>query len=172
MQAQAAAQKSASRWGWATKALELFGKGADVGVDLLGSLTGPAGKQISVGYKILKGAAGGLGQGYADGGGYAGKILEGTGKGVADAVIDGALKKAGGAMSAGKGNIPGLKDYNPGVDWGKAKVGSLGKMLTGKGYDGAVTDMVRDRVTTAAKGAGQSAGQGFILEAAGIKPAT
>ncbi|MBS3985839.1 MAG: hypothetical protein KGZ66_09625 [Selenomonadales bacterium] len=62
----AQAMKSANRWDLATKAAEGVQFGADVAIDALSHITGPAGKQIKLAYTAGKGVAGGLGEGMAD----------------------------------------------------------------------------------------------------------
>lgn len=61
-----AAAKSASRWDMATKAVEGVQFGADMAVEGLSHVTGPAGQQIKLIYKAGKNIAGGMGEGMAD----------------------------------------------------------------------------------------------------------
>lgn len=60
------AAKSASRWDMATKAVEGVQYGADMAVEGLSHVTGPAGQQIKLAYKAGKNIAGGMGEGMAD----------------------------------------------------------------------------------------------------------
>jgi len=60
------ALKSASRWDLATKAVEGIQFGADIAIEGLSHVTGPAGKQIKLIYKAGKSIAGSMGEGMAD----------------------------------------------------------------------------------------------------------
>lgn len=61
-----AAAKSAGRWDMATKAAEGVQFGADMAIEGLSHVTGPAGQQIKLAYKAGKNIAGGMGEGMAD----------------------------------------------------------------------------------------------------------
>jgi hypothetical protein len=60
------AMSSAYRWDLATKAAEGVQFGADVAIEGLSHVTGPAGQQIKLAYKASKSIAGGMGDGMAD----------------------------------------------------------------------------------------------------------
>ncbi|MHB8129350.1 MAG: hypothetical protein ACYDEX_10160 [Mobilitalea sp.] len=60
------AMKSASRWDMATKAAEGVQFGADIAIDGLAVVTGPAGQKIKLAYKAGKNIAEGMGEGMAD----------------------------------------------------------------------------------------------------------
>ncbi|MCL4425882.1 MAG: hypothetical protein M1299_13035 [Firmicutes bacterium] len=60
------AMKAAYRWDLATKAAEGIEFGADVAIEGLSHITGPAGKSIKTIYKAGKNVAGGMGEGMAD----------------------------------------------------------------------------------------------------------
>jgi len=60
------AMKSAARWDMATKAAEGVQFGADMAIEGLSHVTGPAGQQIKLAYKAGKSIAGGMGEGMAD----------------------------------------------------------------------------------------------------------
>lgn len=62
----AEAMKSAYRWDLATKAAEGVQFGADMAIEGLSHVTGPAGQQIKLAYKAGKSIAGGMGEGMAD----------------------------------------------------------------------------------------------------------
>lgn len=80
-----AAMKSASRWDRATKIAEGIQVGADIAIDTLANVTGPAGKTVKTAYLGLKGVAGGVGEGMASGN-YAANIAKGVWKGAKDMV--------------------------------------------------------------------------------------
>lgn len=75
---------SAGRWDMATKAAEGIQFGADIAVEGLSHVTGPAGKSIKLAYTAGKSVASGVGEGMADPK-NAGKHLA---KGIADAVTE------------------------------------------------------------------------------------
>ncbi|AEE95511.1 hypothetical protein [Mahella australiensis] len=60
------AMKSAARWDMATKAAEGVQFGADVAIEGLSHVTGPAGEQVKLIYKTSKNIAEGMGEGMAD----------------------------------------------------------------------------------------------------------
>lgn len=60
------AATSAGRWDMATKAVEGIQYGADMAVEGLSHVTGPAGQQIKLAYKAGKNIASGMGEGMAD----------------------------------------------------------------------------------------------------------
>jgi len=62
----AAAMQSASRWDMATRAAEGVQFGADMAIEGLSHVTGPAGQKIKLAYKAGKNIAGGMGEGMAD----------------------------------------------------------------------------------------------------------
>lgn len=62
----AQAMKSANRWDLATKAAEGVQFGADIAIEGLSHITGPAGKQIKLAYTAGKSVASGVGEGLAD----------------------------------------------------------------------------------------------------------
>ena len=81
------AQRSAARWDMATKAAEGVQFGADLAVDALANVTGPAGKTIRKVYMGAKGVAGGIGEGMASGD-LASNIGKGMIKGASDVIKD------------------------------------------------------------------------------------
>lgn len=70
-----------------TKGAETIQKAADVGVEALSHVTGPAGKYVKGIYKFSKGVAGGVGEGMANGN-YGENIAKGIVKGASDVAKD------------------------------------------------------------------------------------
>jgi hypothetical protein len=160
-----AARQSASYWDYLTKGAEVVQGGADLAVDVIGSVTGPVGANLKIGYQVVKGGAEGLGGAIADGGNAAEAVAKGLGKGAVDALTGVALDKAGGVLKAGTGlDLPGFVDLAPDVDWSKLPVESVGKRL----LDGL--DPARDQLATAVQGSVQSKIQDLFLGQIGLKP--
>ncbi len=145
-----------SAWWWdkGTKAAEITQTVADKGVDILSTVTGPAGGRIKDVYTVAKGTAEGLGEGIAQGGDYLKNIGKGTAKGVVDLGLGKILDKVNQTDK-----IPGFKDYNPGVEWGDSRAGFIKDALKGSGVDESVRDIVRDRFKTGAKNVIQGTAQ-------------
>ena len=72
------AERSGNRWHWATRFAELVKFGADVGVDVLATLTGPAGKKVKMAYTGLKEVGTGIGESIAEGG----NVVDNVGRGL------------------------------------------------------------------------------------------
>ena len=119
---------------------------ADAGVDALANMTGPAGKSIRAGYKVLKGVAGSM----AEDGVSASSFASGAVKGGADAwtdFIDNPYKKAvvtvggeviGGAIGGGtEGAKGGLVD---GIS--KVVTGTITDKIGGNGYGNEMSSMI------------------------------
>jgi len=69
---------SARRWDYLTRFTELVKAGADVGVDLLATVTGPAGQKVRTAYMGLSEVGQGVGESIADGG----NVVDNVGRGV------------------------------------------------------------------------------------------
>jgi hypothetical protein len=70
-----------------TKAAETTQVAADIGVDVLSKVTGPVGQTVKTCYTGLKGVAGGVGEGMANGD-MSKNILKGAVGGLSDIVKD------------------------------------------------------------------------------------
>lgn len=79
---------SAQKWDMATKAAEGVQWGADVAIEGLSHVTGPAGKQIKTAYTAAKGVGEGLGEGMADPKNAAKHLAKGILKGATAVVSD------------------------------------------------------------------------------------
>lgn len=139
-------KRAGDRYDYAEKGAKVAGVLADAGVDALANMTGPAGKGIRAGYKVLKGVAGSM----AEDGVSASSFASGAVKGGADACtdfIDNPYKKAvvtvggeviGGAIGNGtKGAKDGLVD---GIS--KVVTGTITDKIGGNGYGNEMSSMV------------------------------
>jgi hypothetical protein len=112
----------ASFWNVLTKAGEITQTAADTGVDILSNLTGPAGKTIKTAYTGLKGLAGGLGEGLANG-----NMAAELGKGALSGLSDIAKDKLGSYVGDNWGEEAGKAAqniYNIGAEAGKEMYGT------------------------------------------------
>jgi hypothetical protein len=138
----------ASFWNVLTKAGEITQTVADTGVDILSNLTGPAGKTIKTVYTGLKGVAGGLGEGLANG-----NMAAELGKGALGGLSDIAKDKLGGFVGDRWGEASGKAAqniYNIGAEAGKemygtfvdgpelGKEGEFLKTIVSSGFKGAL----------------------------------
>lgn len=132
--------KKASFWNAMTKAGEITQVAADTGVDILSTLTGPAGKTIKTLYTGIKGVAGGVGEGMANGD-MSKNIAKGAMDGLSDIVGDKIGDKWGKAAKAGF-----------------TVVSEAGKSMTESAMDGktSASDLIQ---------AGLSGGAGGALDA-------
>lgn len=112
----------ASFWNVLTKAGEITQTAADTGVDILSNLTGPAGKTVKTIYTGLKGVAGGLGEGLANG-----NMAAELGKGALGGLSDIAKDKLGSFVGDRWGEEAGKAAqniYNIGAEAGKEMYGT------------------------------------------------
>ena len=130
-----------------------IGKGADIGVDILATVTGPVGQSIKVGYTATKNIGKNISGTYADGGGagdYGIAILKGT----AETGFDVAFNKLGGKAADWTGNkIPGFKSYVSKSNW-TGKLGNsktIGKILNSTQVDSAVKHALKTKNTNLIK---------------------
>lgn len=128
--------KKAAFWNVMTKAAETTQVVADVGVDVLSNVTGPYGKTVKTCYTGLKGLAGGLGEGLANGD-MSKNIVKGGLSGLSDIAKD----KIGDKFGKAAQNI-----YTIGSESGKSMVESA---LDGKT---SAQDLVKAGLSGAAKG--------------------
>lgn len=128
--------KRASFWNVMTKAAETTQVVADVGVDILSNVTGPYGKTVKTCYTGLKGLAGGIGEGLANGD-MSKNIVKGGLSGLSDIVKD----KVGNKFGKAAQNI-----YTIGSESGKSMVETV---LDGKT---SAKDLVKAGLTGASKG--------------------
>ena len=146
----AQAMKAESRWDLATKAAEGVQFGADVAIDALSHITGPAGKQIKLAYTAGKGVASGLGEGLADPK-NAGKHLA---KGIIGAVTEVAKDKFqdGRLTSKMKGALAGManESLQGGIDANIKGESILEGALKGAGK-GALDAVTEHGIDTAIK---------------------
>lgn len=122
------------------KTAEAVQTGADIGVDVLEKVTGPAGKTIKKAYVAAKGAAGGLGEAYADPANASSHIAKGIIKGAGDLAkefTDNQLVKDGIGL-ASETSQGAVESYQKGEP-----------IATGieKGLKKAAVDIVVDRLT-------------------------
>ncbi len=101
-------------------------------------------------YKIGEGAVKGAYQTYQKGGSYLENITKGALKGGADVIMD---KVTGKLIEDG---------VDPGVDWGKARVGFVKDGLKGKNMHSSVSNIIKDRVKTAVDKTGRDAAKKTI----------
>jgi hypothetical protein len=145
----------AAFWNFMTKSAEVTQVGADIGVDILSKVTGPAGQTIKTAYTGLKGVAGGVGEGLANGD-MSKNVLKGAVGGLSDIIKD----KVGGDYVKGKLGETGTK-----IAQGAYTIGSeAGKGALEAGLDGK--DIVDGAIGGAAKGTidvGVSAGFDKLL---------
>jgi hypothetical protein len=136
----------AALWGFMTKTAEITQVGADIGVDILSKVTGPAGQTIKTVYTGAKGVAGGVGEGLANGD-MSKNVLKGAVGGLSDIIKD----KAGGDWVKGKVGETGAKItagiYTIGSEAGK---GALEAGLEGKNItDGAISGAAKGTIDVA-----------------------
>ena len=144
-QSSEAWKRAGDRYELAEKGAKVVGVISDAGIDALANMTGPAGKGIRAGYKVLKGAAGSM----AEDGISASSFASGAVKGGADAwtdFIDNPYKKAavtiggeviGGAIGSGvEGAKGGLVD---GIS--KVVTGTITDKIGGNGYGNEMSSM-------------------------------
>ena len=120
---------------------------ADTAIDGLANITGPAGKKVRAGYKVIKGMATGASEAYASGDSMTKGAISGLVKGGADAASDyisnekykaglsvGAEIIGGAITEGGEGAVKGLKNgiYN-------VAVGTITDRLGGGGYGNDVS---------------------------------
>jgi hypothetical protein len=139
---------------------------ADTAIDGLANITGPVGKQVRAGYKVIKGTAAGAAEAYATKKSMVAGAASGLVKGGADAAsdyIDSAKVKAGLAVGSevlggaitdgGEGAVNGLKNgvYNVGV-------GALTDKLGGGGYgnDVALVNQLNGKTAVIINAGGQT----------------
>ena len=128
-------------------------KGADLGVDILATMTGPVGQSIKVGYTATKNIGKNVSGTYANGGGagdYGTAILKGT----AETGFDVAFNKLGGKVGNWTGNkIPGFKNLASKSNW-TGKLGNsktIGKILNNTQVDSAVKHALKTKNTNLLK---------------------
>ncbi len=126
--------RKASWWDRITTVTEYVKKGCDVSVDLLSNVTGPVGKGIKNVYTVATNAGEGLGKSMAEGGNYTKNIMEGTTKGISDAVEGNLNGKIKAIYQVGKGVVK--ETYKNGL--------SLKNF--GKGFVEGTKDAVVDKV--------------------------
>jgi hypothetical protein len=139
---------------------------ADTAIDGLANITGPVGKQVRAGYKVVKGTAAGAAEAYATNKSITAGAASGLVKGGADAAsdyIDSTKVKAGLAVGSevlggaitdgGEGALNGLKNgvYNVGV-------GAITDKLGGGGYgnDVALVNQLNGKTAVIINAGGQT----------------
>lgn len=158
---EASRQKSwANFWDWMSYGAEKVQSGADLGVDVLSNVTGPAGQNIKKIYTVTKDLSKNMSEGYASGTG----VWEGAKKGAAEAATDLVLDYGTGKITdLTGGKIPGLKKFeNAGNDFGydERSLSYIKNVLTAK-PDDAADELKQIIMKNAFKNAGKSTAQGF-----------
>ncbi len=138
---------------------------ADVSIDVLATVTGPAGQRVKDIYTFGKGVGEGVGNSIAEGGNVIRNVTEGATKGAYDVLKGKAMDKLAGI---GNNKVPGLKQYGPGDNvgeiWKNGRVGFIKDALTGKNTHSSVSGIVRDQFTEAAKNAAQAQAQNIVTK--------
>ena len=133
------------------KTAEVVQTGADIGVDVLEKVTGPAGKTIKKAYVFTKGVASGAGEAMADPANATSHIIKGTIKGAGDLAkefTDSQLAKDGIGL-ASEVSQGAIDSYQKGEDIstgivkgvGKAAVDAVGDRLTNKFLPNSARDI-------------------------------
>jgi len=103
-----------------------IGKGADIGVDILATVTGPVGKSIKIGYTATKNIGKNISETCANDG-SAGDYAWAIGKGTLETGFDVGFNELGSKVGKWTGNnIPGFKSYSSSSNW----TGKLGNSKT------------------------------------------
>jgi len=130
-----------------------IGKGADIGVDILATITGPVGKGIKIGYTASKNIGKNISGTCADGG-SAGDYGKALGMGILETGFDVGFNELGGKIGKWTGNkIPGFKSYASKSNW-TGKLGNsktIGKILNGTQVDSAVKHALKTKNTNLLK---------------------
>lgn len=134
--------KKAGFWNVMTKAGEVTQVVADTGVDILSNLTGPAGKTIKTLYTGIKGVAGGVGEGLANGD-MSKNIAKGALEGLTEVVGD----KLGDAVDG--------KKWGKAIEAGYTVVSEAGKSMAESALDGktSASDLIQSGLSGGAGGA-------------------
>lgn len=134
--------KKAGFWNVMTKAGEVTQVVADTGVDILSNLTGPAGKTIKTLYTGIKGVAGGVGEGLANG-----DMSKNIAKGALDGLTEIVGDKLGDAMDG--------KKWGKAIEAGYTVVSEAGKSMAESALDGktSASDLIQSGLSGGAGGA-------------------
>jgi len=130
-------------------------KTADVTIDILAGVTGPAGKTVKRGYGIIKNVTGGMSEGHHDGTGMWKGAKKGAGKAAVDVAFDAAKGKLG-KMTNGK--IPGLPAKGPKSlkELAKIKPGNLTEL-------DMKNRLINQTIISSVTGAGQSQAESKVI---------
>lgn len=162
-QSAASYNKHAGIYNALSNTATVTGYAADLGVDVLAGITGPAGKTVKSFYTVGKGLGKGVGLAIRDGGNVAANIASGAGEGVFDLATGVVTDKITGFVGKSFNNkIPLFHDYNPGIELaGKTEAGYVKDIFLNKILiNSANTEAIRQGIETSIKGTVQGFVQG------------
>ncbi|MCL7413994.1 MAG: hypothetical protein M8353_10345, partial [ANME-2 cluster archaeon] len=138
--------------------LSVVEKTADVSIDVLSTLTGPAGQAVKTAYTVTKDVTKNMSESYVKGE----SMVTGALKGAGEAAVDITLDKFGGALvDKFGGKIPGFGKFESTVDYGKVSVSAFTKLVKETAEEGT-KNIARENFKEAGKNGLQGQFQGEL----------